>query len=107
MKNDNLIFLSLLSLIFFISVVSCKKDIVSPNSLYTPTSADVTATASLLDLQTGRTLFINNCGQCHNYYAPENYSPSQWTSILNSMGPRTGMTQSEIQLVKKYVSKGK
>jgi len=86
---------------------SCKKDLGSSSSLYTPTTADVTATATLAQLQQGRALYSSNCNSCHGLYMPENYTPAQWGSILNSMAPRTGMSSSQVLLVSKYVTKGK
>jgi mono/diheme cytochrome c family protein len=63
--------------------------------------------ATLSDLQQGRTLYISHCGQCHDLYLPENFSASQWRSILPNMAPRTSLTSAEVQLVTKYVTKGK
>jgi len=85
----------------------CKKDPGGSGSSYTPTTADVTATATLAELQQGRTLYLNNCNNCHALYMPEAYSPSQWKTVLGLMAPKTGMTSSQILLVTKYVSKGK
>lgn len=87
--------------------ISCSKSNSAGTSLYTPTSADVTSTATLQDLQQGRTLYINNCNSCHDLYSPDDYSSTQWKSIISIMGPRTGMSASEILEVTKYVSRGK
>jgi mono/diheme cytochrome c family protein len=87
-----------------ILLFSCTK---TPSvNLYTPTAADVTATASLAQLQEGRTLYINNCSSCHDLYSPDSFSTSGWTSILSSMAPRTSMNSTQISLVSKYVKKG-
>ena len=98
-------------LLFFVAslllVGSCKKNLGSSGSLYTPTSADVTANATLAELQQGRTLYSNNCGSCHGLYMPEDYTPAQWKSVLSGMAPRTSMSASQVLLVTKYVSKGK
>jgi hypothetical protein len=86
----------------------CKKDsTVGSGSLYTPTAANVTANATLEELQQGRTLYINYCGNCHGLYNPESYTPMQWKSIMNNMGPKTGMSNSDLLLVTKYVCMGK
>ncbi len=85
---------------------SCSKSSDSGN-LYTPTSADATASATLTELQQGRTLYINNCGACHNLYSPDSYSVTQWKSFMNSMGPKTSMTSSQDTLALKYVTRGK
>jgi mono/diheme cytochrome c family protein len=83
---------------------SCKKS--STASLYTPTSADATSTATLEELQQGRTLYINNCGRCHDLYSPDDYSSSQWKGIMPGMSPNTRMGASEVSLVTKYVTRG-
>jgi mono/diheme cytochrome c family protein len=84
----------------------CKKNLAGSGSLYTPTTANVTANATLAELQQGRALYSNNCNSCHGLYMPEAYSSSQWRTILGGMAPRTRMTSSETQLVTKYVTKG-
>ena len=55
---------------------SCKKETatVSSDSLYVPTTADVTSTATLAELQQGRTLYANSCGVCHGLYSPDNFT---------------------------------
>jgi hypothetical protein len=85
----------------------CKKSSSGVTSLYTPTSADVTATATLDELQQGRTLYINNCNSCHDLYSPDDFNSSQWKSVMGNMGPKTHMSASDILLVTKYVSRGK
>ena|SRR5450631_1004738 len=101
-KYHNLMIFCTLALIL---TVSCKKNS-GGSSLYTPTNADVTITATLQDLQHGRTLYMDNCNSCHSLYSPDDYTPIQWRSILPNMAPRTGMTSSEILLVTKYVTRG-
>lgn len=86
---------------------SCTKNLGGSSSLYTPSTANVTATATLVELQQGRTFYMNNCNSCHSLYSPDSYSPTQWKSIMGSMAPRTGMSASEILLVTKYVCMGK
>jgi mono/diheme cytochrome c family protein len=98
---QHLIVISLLALL-----ASCSKSTSATSSLYTPTSANVTPNATLLELQQGRSLYISNCNSCHALVSPDDYTPAQWKSILSSMAPRTTMSSSEILLVTKYVSKG-
>ena len=88
---------------------SCKKDTatVSSNSLYVPTTADVTSFATLAELQQGRTLYMNSCGACHGLYSPDNFTSSGWSGVLSSMLPRTGLSASDGALLKKYVTRGK
>jgi len=65
MKKMKYSYLLLFSGVLFLFIQSCSKSSTDSSSLYTPTNADVTASATLLDLQQGRTLYINNCGRCH------------------------------------------
>ena len=85
-------------------VMSCSKT--SDASLYVPSSNDVTATATLEELQQGRTLYINNCGSCHHLYSPDDFSATRWRSIMTQMAPETRMNASQVTLVTKYVTRG-
>jgi mono/diheme cytochrome c family protein len=92
--------------LFFIIVTGCQKNTPDTSQLYIPSQTDVTANATLKELQDGRALYIDHCGACHTYYLPESFTPSQWRSILPTMTPRTNLTSAQIQLVTKYLTKG-
>jgi hypothetical protein len=85
----------------------CKKSNNGVTSLYVPTSADVTSTATLDELTQGRALYINNCASCHDLYSPDDFTATQWKNIMGSMSMKTGMMSSQNTLVSKYVSRGK
>lgn len=106
MRTKKSLILSFISLTIAVLIWGCTKTTADTSSLYTPTSSDVTATATLQQLQQGRTLYINNCNACHALYSPDSFTPSQWKSILSAMAPRTSMGTADIQLVTKYVTKG-
>jgi mono/diheme cytochrome c family protein len=95
----------LISLPLFLT--ACEKASQNTKNLYVPTSSDVTSNATLSELQQGRVLYVNNCGDCHGLYSPDSYSSSQWNSVMNSMAPKTNLSTSEVNLVKKYLSRGK
>lgn len=100
--------IGLLAFVILLSVSSCKKSsFAATDTVYVPTSADVTATATLAQLQSGHTLYVNSCGACHGLYSPDSFSPSNWTSILASMAPRAGLSSANEALVYKYVTRGK
>lgn len=92
-------------LLFF---TSCQKNntVVPDSSVYTPTAADATATATLAQLQQGRSIFVNSCGNCHGLPSPDSYSASNWNIILANMAPRAGLSASDAALVSKYVRRG-
>ena len=104
MKRLNLIGLLSIGILLFIS--SCKKDVLTTDSLYVPAASDVTAKATLSELQSGHTIYMNKCGTCHGLYSPDSYSASNWTSILSSMAPKAGLSSADKTLVYKYVTRG-
>jgi mono/diheme cytochrome c family protein len=106
MKPGKCNFVLVLSFALLVLTGGCTKNAVDTSSLYIPTTADVTAKATLQDLQQGRDLYIKNCNRCHGLYSPDNYTPAQWNSILANMTPQTSMSASEIQLVTKYLRRG-
>ena len=103
MKNYHL---QILFVFFLVLTGGCSKNAADTSSLYTPTNANVTANATLQELQQGRALYISNCNSCHALVSPDNYTPAHWKSVVSSMAPRTGMSTSEILLVIKYLCKG-
>ena len=91
-----------------VSLLSCSKNLsTNTDSLYVPTAADVTSSATLADLQAGRAAFINNCGRCHGLYSPDNYSAANWKTIVPNMAARAGLSATETAQVTKYVTRGR
>jgi mono/diheme cytochrome c family protein len=89
-------------------LAACSKNLTTnTDSLYAPTAADVTASATLADLQAGRELFINNCGRCHNLYSPDSYAASNWKTIVPGMASRAGLSSAQSSQITKYVTRGK
>jgi mono/diheme cytochrome c family protein len=88
---------------------SCQKADVTPtaDNAYVPTLADVTAAATLAELQQGRTFYVNSCGACHGLYSPDSFSASGWSGVLSNMIPRTGLSSANAALLRKYVTRGK
>ena len=73
--------------------------------LYVPASENVNKreTASLAELQQGHELYKNNCGKCHKHVKPDSHNSTQWTKILEKMGPKAKLNKEQIDLVYKYV----
>jgi mono/diheme cytochrome c family protein len=106
MKMKKAYCLQVLFVLILILTGGCTKKGGDTSSLYTPSGADVTANATLEELQQGRVLYIENCNSCHGLYNPDSNSPSQWRSILSNMAPKAGLSSSETQLVTKYLTRG-
>lgn len=108
MKIQRINFLQAILMATIILAAGCTKSgSGDTSSLYVPTSADATANATLQELTQGRALYISNCNACHQLYNPDNFTPSQWRSVIGSMAPKTGMSASEVQFVTKYLTRGK
>jgi hypothetical protein len=106
-KMEKRYFPIVFSLAVILTFSGCSKSGADTSSLYTPSSSNVTATATLQELQQGRILYINNCGQCHGLVSPDSYTPTQWkSSILPIMTLRTNLSASDVQLLTKYICKG-
>ncbi len=97
-----------LILLLVIEMSGCTKSLTNnTDALYVPIATDVTSTATLADLQSGRTIFINSCGRCHTPYSPDNYSVASWKTIVPNMASRAGLSAAETLQVLKYVTRGK
>lgn len=97
-------------MLFFVCGIflgSCSKSDYGSGFLYTPTIADTTTIATLEELQQGRDIYINNCNECHYLYSPDDKTANDWREILPIMAPRAGLTENEVALVTKYVTRGK
>jgi mono/diheme cytochrome c family protein len=98
---------AMLLAIIAILFTGCSKSLTTnADSLYVPTAADATPTATLADLQAGRTLFANNCGRCHSLYSPDSFSAASWKSIVPGMASRAGLSSAQASQVIKYVTRG-
>lgn len=77
------------------------------SALYLPTQRDADAQhVSLAALQEGRTLYINNCGACHNLYLPSAYTAREWVPILNEMQQPAKITDEQKRLIAAYLGSG-
>lgn len=106
-QSKKTLFSTIAVAILAVSFVGCSKNLTTnTDSLYVPTAADVTSSASLADLQAGRSIFINDCGRCHSLYSPDSYSASNWKSIIPNMAGRAGLSTIQATQVTKYVTRG-
>jgi cytochrome c5 len=95
-----------LVLCFVCYLISCTKSDASA-SLYEPSLADTTATATLSQLKEGKSIYTGTCNACHQLYSPDAYTPAQWKTIISKMATRTNLTAAQVTLVTKYVTRGK
>jgi len=73
--------------------------------LYIPAIVDAKrAGVSIDDLALGRKLYVQNCGSCHNLYAPNHLKASEWPGILTVMQQKAKIGNSEVKLIRSYLS---
>lgn len=105
--NKKVVFSLVIGMIAMSSLVGCSKSSDPATSLYVPSAADVTANATLAQLQEGRALYVSHCASCHSLYNPDNYSASSWRSYVAKYGSRAGLTPAQETLVGLYGTRGK
>jgi len=76
------------------------------SALYVPTESQQTESASLTQLQAGRKLYVQKCGNCHTLHLPEKYSKPEWQHFLDEMQQKASINNLEKQQILKYLSKG-
>lgn len=76
-------------------------------ALYIPNETQVTANASLKDLNDGRTAYINKCGGCHTLFVPEKYSANEWDKWVTKMESKAKITPLEKEQILNYLTMGK
>ncbi len=51
----------------------------------------------------GHQLYENNCGKCHDLFAPNSYSKKDWVPILASMQKKAKLEDADMVKIKAYV----
>lgn len=57
----------------------------------------------LAQLQTGKKLYVKNCGSCHNLHKPSEFSADQWTGIMTKMQKKAKISDESRQLIYGYL----
>ena len=75
------------------------------SSLYIPKQEDaISSNTSLEILKTGRELYVNKCGSCHNLYLPSLYDFQRWNSVVDKMQKRSKIDDNQKELIIKYLN---
>jgi hypothetical protein len=56
------------------------------------------------DAYQGEKLYQLKCGRCHFAYAPEKYSPEEWKTVVNEMGPLSGLDEESEKIILDYLT---
>lgn len=81
--------------------------------LYQPSETQVqwlqtnrNATVTTTELEQGKTLYADNCQQCHELHLPERYTLAEWNSIFPNMAPKTSLDEAGKKKVLYYLEAG-
>jgi mono/diheme cytochrome c family protein len=88
----------LLSLLFVASV-ACTSQLYVPNEK----NVNKVEPATLVELQQGRELYVNNCGKCHKLHKPGSESPVGWKKVLETMAPKAKLDFDQSYLIFRYL----
>jgi mono/diheme cytochrome c family protein len=69
----------------------------------TATTPPPAAVAATWRCRTGAQMWIDNCGRCHNYRPPSEYTDAQWAVVLHHMRLRVPLTGQQQRLILKYL----
>ena len=47
------------------------------------------------DIETGKTIFINRCGNCHGLPKPDDFTAKRWEGILSYMIPKARLNNEQ------------
>lgn len=79
-----------------LTVVESKAEVLSP-------VAENPETIKLASTYDGRNLYGNNCGNCHELYAPADYSKEKWVPIMQRMQKKARTTDAETLAIYNYL----
>jgi hypothetical protein len=89
------------TLIVLLIVTSCI------SALYIPTESDAARNnTSLETLNSGRRLYLNHCGGCHNLYLPLQYNKQDWIRIMDKMQEPAKIDNSQKEVIMTYLEAG-
>jgi cytochrome c5 len=73
-------------------------------ALYLPSITDAGRTGhSAESLMTGRILYTNHCGSCHNLHLPGQFTSKQWTQKMPEMQQKAKISDEEARLITNFL----
>jgi mono/diheme cytochrome c family protein len=85
--------------ILFVASIACTTQLYVPNEK----NVDKVEPATLVELQQGRDLYLNNCGKCHKLYKPNSQTAVGWKKALEKMAPKAELDFDQSYLIFRYL----
>lgn len=95
--------LAVLLLALALASSACSASIPAPNAADVDRAQQRWPTASLAELEQGRSMYRSRCGNCHTSYSPGRYSPDEWPEIVDEMRERAELTADQHDQIVRYL----
>jgi len=59
---------------------------------------------TLQELEAGRSLYVRKCAGCHNLHRPDEFGPERWPQLVDKMGAKARIADSQLDLIIQYLS---
>ena len=73
-------------------------------TLYIPSVETVSDERAIEELTTGRKLYIQHCGGCHNLYRPERFTAQHWNNEMDEMKVEAKISDAQAEMILKYLT---
>ena len=87
-----------------VSVIQTKPEESSPAPSPTPISTTSVVTVMASELVEGKSLYENNCAQCHNLYDAKDFSAEMWKPIVLRMQKKAHLDDMQGQKIYNYLT---
>lgn len=74
-----------------LTLVACGAGLPHPTDQHLTIARQSEANVTLADLERGRSLYVQKCGNCHALRAPQSLAPEQWRPEIEKMRTQQGV----------------
>ncbi len=103
-SRGHLRFLGLLAFGMFPMACATTSGVPVPDSMTVSRAQAQWPGTTLVDLQQGRTAYVQNCAACHNLHDASEFSPSEWKSIMVKMRKKAHLDDVTNDAILHYLS---
>jgi cytochrome c5 len=100
--KTKIIIIALLGIVFF----SCSKKLVPPVVNTQTEQVEVLKETLPVEIASGKTLYENNCANCHKLFPKEKHDKEGWAVTVDRMAPKANITDEQKKLVYNYLTYG-
>jgi hypothetical protein len=89
-----------------LTLVACGAGLPHPTDQHLTIARQSEANVTLADLERGRSLYVQKCGNCHALRAPQSLAPEQWRPEIEKMRTQQGvrLKSEETEDINRYLA---